>query len=144
MLLGVSLFDSFLTVLGIISITPSLPFIDSITMLAEFFRIFLKSGIPFLSGHFSHLTLELLGWRNIKLKVGTLKQQTYIHTVTNFVFKVQKGTKVIVRDNVLTFNPIEGVQIFKVSGCFFVNLWGAVHQVVLPGGGRAPYPLSMI
>ncbi|GAH83688.1 unnamed protein product, partial [marine sediment metagenome] len=69
---------------------------------------------------------------------------TFIHTLSGFVLKVRRGTKVFVEGGVLTFNPVEGVKVFKLSGRYFVNLWGAVHQVVLPGGGRAPYPLSMI
>ncbi|GAI97825.1 unnamed protein product [marine sediment metagenome] len=58
--------------------------------------------------------------------------------------KIRKGTKVAVKNGSLTFNPIEGVTVFKLSGRYFVNLWGAVHKVVLPRGGRTPYPLSMI
>ncbi len=78
------------------------------------------------------------------MKQGILRRNTRIHTLAGVVLKIGRGTKVFVEGGVLTFNPIEGVQVFKVSGCFFVNLWGAVHKVVLPGGGRAPYPLSMI
>ena len=78
------------------------------------------------------------------MKQGILHRKTFIHTTSNMVLKVRKGTKVFVRGGELTFNPIEGVKVFKLSGRYFINLWGAVHQVVLPKGGRPNYPLSMI
>lgn len=78
------------------------------------------------------------------MKQGILRRNTRIHTLSGMILKIRKGTKVIVQGGELTFNPIEGVSLFKLSGHYFMNLWGAVHQVVLPGGGRTPYPLSMI
>lgn len=78
------------------------------------------------------------------MKHGALRRNTFIHTVSGVVLKVRRGTKVVVRGGVLTFNPIEGVRAFKLSGRYFVNLWGAVHQVAFPSGGRPPYPLSML
>ena len=78
------------------------------------------------------------------MKQGVLRRNTFIHTMSGMVLKVRRGTKVAVKGGVLTFNPVEGVKVFKLSGRYFVNLWGAIHQVVLPGGGRPNYPLSMI
>ena len=78
------------------------------------------------------------------MKQGILHRNTRIHTMSGMVLKVRRGTKVIATGGELTFNPVEGVMVFKLSGQYFVNLWGAVHQVVLPRGGRTPYPLSMI
>jgi len=60
------------------------------------------------------------------------------------VLKVRRGTKVAVRGGQLTFNPVEGVRVFKLSGRYFIDLWGAVHEVTFPKGGRPPYPLSML
>ena len=78
------------------------------------------------------------------MKQGILHKNTRIHTMSGMVLKVRRGTKVIATGGELTFNPVEGVMVFKLSGQYFVNLWGAVHQVVLPKGGRPNYPLSMI
>lgn len=78
------------------------------------------------------------------MKQGVLRRNTFIHTLSGLVLKVRKGTKVIAAGGELIFNPIEGVSVFKLSGRYFVNLWGSVHQVVLPKGGRTPFPLSML
>jgi len=78
------------------------------------------------------------------MKQGILRRNTRIHTMSGMVLKVRRGTKVTAAKGELTFNPIEGVKVFKLSGSYFVDLWGVIHRVVLPGSGRTPYPLSML
>lgn len=79
-----------------------------------------------------------------RAKTGVLRQHTYIHTATNLVIKVRKGTTVSVSKGVLIFNPVEGVQVMKVQSQYFICLWGSVYSVVFPKGGKVPYPLSML
>ncbi len=78
------------------------------------------------------------------MKQGILHRNTRIHTMSGMVLKIGKGTKVIASRGEITFKPIDGVKIFKVSGQYFLNLWESIHTIVLPQGGRAPYPLSLL
>jgi len=78
------------------------------------------------------------------LKAGTLRKTTYIYTNSALTLKVRKGTKVVVENNVLRFNPIEHVEVRRVGGRYYVSLWGNTFLVRFPKGGSAPYPLSML
>ena len=81
----------------------------------------------------------------MKTKVGVLKKHTYIHTCGGVTIKIRKGTKVMVSENVLTFNPIEGVRIVKCGQQYLVDLWGSLHVITFPKGKKKiPYPLSML
>lgn len=78
------------------------------------------------------------------MKKGVLRETTRIHTVDDVVLKIRRRTKVYVDQGKLTFNPVEGVEAFKLSGEYFVNLWGQTKQVTFPEGGSTPYPFSML
>jgi hypothetical protein len=78
------------------------------------------------------------------VKVGVLRKNTFFYTMDGKTLKVRRGTKAAVQNGVLTFNPVEGVSITKLSGSFFINLWGSVHLLTFPQGGRTPFPLSML
>jgi hypothetical protein len=78
------------------------------------------------------------------VKVGVLRKNTFFHTMDGKTLKVRRGTKAAVQNGVLTFNPVEGVSVTKLSGSFFINLWGSVHLLTFPQGGRTPFPLSML
>jgi len=77
-------------------------------------------------------------------KSGVLKRNTFIHTSGNVVLKFPKGTKVIVSNGELTFNPVRGVKVVKFQGRYLIDLWGSWHLVEFPKGGKPPYPLSML
>jgi len=79
-----------------------------------------------------------------RAKTGILRRHTYIHTEANLVVKIRKGTTVSVNDGVLIFNPVEGVQVMRVQGRYFICLWGSVYSVIFPKGGKVPFPLSML
>jgi hypothetical protein len=78
------------------------------------------------------------------MKEGVLRKNTFFYTSGLVTLKVRKGTKVMVHNGSLTFNPVEGVSVTKLSGRYFINLWGSVHMVTFPQGGKTPFPLSML
>jgi len=77
-------------------------------------------------------------------KFGVLRRTTFIHCLDNITIKFRKGTEVYVSNGVLRFNPVEGVTVTKLSGRYFLNLFGSIHLIIFPKGGRVPYPLSML
>jgi hypothetical protein len=79
-----------------------------------------------------------------KVKEGTLKRNTYVHTASGLTVKFPKGTKVTAVDGTLTFNPVEGVKVVKCQGQYLACLWDTWHLIVFPDGGKTPYPLSML
>ena len=78
------------------------------------------------------------------VKIGVLRQHTYIHTAS-IVLKIRRGTTVTVQNGRLTFNPIYGVEIVKVSERFYVSFWGTLYLIMFPKKSeKIPYPLSML
>ncbi len=77
-------------------------------------------------------------------KEGILRRDTYIYIASNVAFKIRKGTKVFVKDGVLTFNPIEGFEVRRIQRLYFVFYCGEAYPVLFPDGGKVPYPMSML
>jgi RNase P/RNase MRP subunit p29 len=78
------------------------------------------------------------------MKTGELRKHTYIHTAASITLKIHKGTKVTADGGVLTFNPIDHVQVVRVERRYYVLLWGERFLVTFPESDKTPYPLTLL
>lgn len=77
--------------------------------------------------------------------IGKLRKDTWVYTTGNFQVKLERGTKVKCEGRqIVTFNDRDDIVLFKVDGKFMMSAFGDIHTVVLPKGGAAPYPLSLL
>lgn len=77
------------------------------------------------------------------MKIGVLKQKTFIHTHSNIIICIPKGTQVIANDSTLSFVKLP-YKIIKYNGKFYLMFYGQMYLVVFPNGGKTPYPMSML
>ena len=72
-----------------------------------------------------------------------LNRTTYIHG-NNVTIRIKKGTELTLdrRNRMISFS--NGIKITKLQGEYFVLLYGSVHKVVFPNGGRTPFPFSLL
>jgi len=85
-----------------------------------------------------------VGLEDKKLKNGRLKKNTVLHTINGISFKVPSGTVVLSNKRVVKFGEDHPYTITKDRGDYYVNAWKTKFKIVLPNGGRPPYPLTLL
>ena len=77
-------------------------------------------------------------------KKGVTRKPTLLHTKGKLVVKIPKGTFVMVNNRKLNFGNMNKTWVTKLSGKYFLTMYGDIYEIEFPGGGKVPYPLSML